>query len=242
MMLNALLCAVVLTASPDAGTATTPQSPSTGNKWTKLALAGKPLWATIKTGHGDIVVRLFTKESPKTVANFVGLATGEKEWTHPATGEVSTARLYDGTIFHRVIPEFMIQGGDPAGNGTGGPGYRFEDERNALTFNKPGILAMANSGPNSNGSQFFITTSRENFPEHLNGKHTIFGEVIAGYEVAIAISQVRTGRQNRPSDPVTIESVQITDKRPPMVKVDLPKLQKRPADAPTARPADAPVQ
>jgi peptidyl-prolyl cis-trans isomerase A (cyclophilin A) len=148
------------------------------------------LYATLQTSLGVIIVKLYEKEAPKTVENFVGLATGKKEWKHPATGKWSEgAPLYDGTAFHRVIPRFMIQGGDPNsradGNardaGRGGPGYRFEDEvGSGLRFNRPGLLAMANSGPNTNGSQFFIT---EVPTPHLDGKHTIFGEVVSGFEL-----------------------------------------------------------
>src|SRR5438445_8677019 len=131
-------------------------------------------YATFDTSEGQIVCRLFEKEAPKTVANFTELAEGKREWTHPVTRSKSSDNLYDGTIFHRVIPDFMIQGGDPAGNGTGGPGYKFKDEIvPTLTFDRPGRLAMANSGPATNGSQFFIT---EVPTPHLNGKHTIFGQ------------------------------------------------------------------
>lgn len=134
---------------------------------------GKKLLATFQTSLGDIRCVLRPEEAPDTVANFVGLAGGTKEWTDPK-GEKTTRPLYDGTIFHRVIPGFMIQGGDPEGNGTGGPGYRFADEVGPQTvFDRPGLLAMANSGPDTNGSQFFIT---EGTPTHLNGKHTIFGD------------------------------------------------------------------
>jgi peptidyl-prolyl cis-trans isomerase A (cyclophilin A) len=130
-------------------------------------------YAVITTSEGTIVCRLFEKEAPKTVANFIDLAEGTREWTHPLTNKKSNEKLYDGTIFHRVIPDFMIQGGDPAGSGMGGPGYRFEDEtRNSPhRFDKPGKLAMANAGPNTNGSQFFITTANT---EWLTGKHTNF--------------------------------------------------------------------
>ncbi|HKA33310.1 MAG TPA: peptidylprolyl isomerase, partial [Candidatus Binatia bacterium] len=139
-----------------------------------------PLYATIKTTMGDIVVHLFDDKAPKTVANFVDLATGKKEWTDPKTGQKTNRPLYNGTIFHRVIPDFMIQGGDPLGNGTGGPGYRFEDEFNAdLRHSKPGILSMANSGPNTNGSQFFITVKPTPW---LDGRHSVFGEVVKGQE------------------------------------------------------------
>src|SRR3954468_18537685 len=117
-----------------------------------------PVYATLKTSMGDIVVQLFEDKAPKTVANFIGLASGTKEWTDPKTGEKVKRPLYNGTIFHRVIPGFMIQGGDPLGNGTGGPGYKFDDEtNNGMKLDDRGILAMANSGPNTNGSQFFIT-------------------------------------------------------------------------------------
>src|SRR3954463_6023023 len=151
------------------------------------ARAGKDLYATFDTTEGTIKVRLFPKDAPKTVENFVGLATGEKPWTHPGTGEgMKNTPLYDGTIFHRCIKEFMVQGGDPLGKGTGGPGYRFEDEfRNGHAFTKPGILAMANSGPNTNGSQFFITVAPTPW---LNDKHTIFGEVVSGQEVVTKVA------------------------------------------------------
>jgi peptidyl-prolyl cis-trans isomerase A (cyclophilin A) len=138
----------------------------------------EPLFATFQTSMGNLVIRLLPEKAPKTVENFVSLAEGTREWTHPTTGVKSKTPLYDGTIFHRVIPEFMIQGGDPAATGTGGPGYRFEDEIGPDNrFDKPGLLAMANAGPNTNGSQFFIT---EVPTPHLNRGHTIFGEVVKG--------------------------------------------------------------
>jgi len=137
-----------------------------------------PLYATLKTSMGDIVIQLFDDKAPKTVANFVGLASGTKEWMDPKTDEKVKRPLYNGTIFHRVIPGFMIQGGDPRGNGTGGPGYRFEDEFHPdLRHNKAGILSMANAGPNTNGSQFFIT--HQATPQ-LDGRHSVFGEVVKG--------------------------------------------------------------
>jgi peptidyl-prolyl cis-trans isomerase A (cyclophilin A) len=183
-----------------------------GGKWTKMANNGKDLYATFHTSEGDIVVRLFSKDAPKTVANFVGLATGEKEWTDPKTHQKSQKPLYDGTIFHRVIPNFMIQGGDPTGTGMGDPGYRFEDEfQSGRTFDKVGLLAMANAGPNTNGSQFFITTST---PQHLNNRHTIFGEVVSGYEVVVKISGVPRDRRDKPNKDVVIKSVAISDKPP----------------------------
>jgi peptidyl-prolyl cis-trans isomerase A (cyclophilin A) len=166
------------------------------------------LYATLKTNHGDIEVRLLPHHAPKTVRNFVELAKGEREWTHPATGEKSTNKLYDGTVFHRVISTFMIQGGDPLGNGTGGPGYQFEDEFHPdLSFSKPYLLAMANAGPGTNGSQFFITVGTTTW---LNRKHTIFGEVTdaASQKVVDAIAGVETNpRTARPLNEVVLESV-----------------------------------
>ncbi len=165
------------------------------------------LTAKLRTNLGTITVRLFPDQAPKTVRNFVELAEGTREWTDPTTRQPSNARLYDGTIFHRVIPNFMIQGGDPLGTGTGGPGYKFADEFHPdLAFSRPYLLAMANAGPGTNGSQFFITTVPT---PHLNGRHTIFGEVIEGSDVVDQISKVTTGRNDRPVDDVVIESVEI---------------------------------
>ncbi len=165
------------------------------------------LTAKLRTNRGTVTVRLFPDHAPKTVRNFVELAEGTREWTDPATRQQSNARLYDGTIFHRVIPNFMIQGGDPLGTGTGGPGYKFADEFHPdLSFSRPYLLAMANAGPGTNGSQFFITTVPT---PHLNGRHTIFGEVIEGSDVVDQISKVATGRTDRPIDDVVLESVQI---------------------------------
>ncbi|UGY92588.1 peptidylprolyl isomerase [Streptomyces gobiensis] len=168
------------------------------------------LYATLKTNQGDIEVQLFPNHAPKTVKNFVELAEGSREWTHPATGKKSTDKLYDGTVFHRVISGFMIQGGDPLGNGTGGPGYEFGDEIHPdLAFDKPYLLAMANAGPGTNGSQFFITVSPTAW---LTGKHTIFGEVAteAGKKLVNAIASTQTNpRTDRPVQDVVIESVVI---------------------------------
>jgi peptidyl-prolyl cis-trans isomerase A (cyclophilin A) len=153
---------------------------------------------------GEIVCRLFETEAPKTVANFVGLAKGTKTWTDPETGKSKHTPLYSGTLFHRVIPGFMIQGGDPLGDGTGTPGYHIDDEIDPnLVFDKPGVLAMANSGPNTNGSQFFITVAAT---PHLNGHYSIFGQVVSGQDVADAISQVPRDENNedRPLKPVKI--------------------------------------
>jgi peptidyl-prolyl cis-trans isomerase A (cyclophilin A) len=164
--------------------------------------------ATFVTTLGSFSVRLMPEHAPKTVANFVELATGAREWTDPRTGSATRDRLYDGTRFHRVIPDFMIQGGDPLGTGTGGPGYRFEDEvpSDGPRFDRPGLLAMANAGPNTNGSQFFVTTAAT---EWLTGKHTIFGEVTEGYDVVEAISKVATGPQDRPREDVVLERVDV---------------------------------
>jgi len=167
------------------------------------------LFATLKTNQGDIRAELYPDHAPKTVANFVELAEGSREWTDPRTGEKTTAKLYDGTVFHRIIPNFMIQGGDPLGTGTGGPGYRFADEAHPeLTFSQPYLLAMANAGPNTNGSQFFITVANTDW---LNFKHTIFGKVADGDSVAVVdkIAAAATGAQDRPVEPIVIESVAI---------------------------------
>jgi peptidyl-prolyl cis-trans isomerase A (cyclophilin A) len=165
-------------------------------------------YAVFETSEGQIVCRLFEKDAPKTVSNFVELAEGKREWTHPVNHKKSKDRLYDGTIFHRVIPDFMIQGGDPAGNGMGGPGYQFEDETRGSPhkFDKPGKLAMANAGPNTNGSQFFITVGPTTW---LTGKHTIFGEVIEGQNVVDKITQLPRNRQDRPTKDVVLKSVTI---------------------------------
>ncbi|MCW2542030.1 MAG: peptidyl-prolyl cis-trans isomerase [Frankiales bacterium] len=167
--------------------------------------------ATLHTSAGDININLFGNHAPKTVKNFVDLATGAKEWTHPATGDKTTDNLYDGTIFHRVIENFMIQGGDPLGRGTGGPGYEFADEFHPeLSFDRPYLLAMANAGPNTNGSQFFITTIATNW---LNFKHTIFGEVADAESRAVvdAVGTTRTGAADRPVTDITINSVTISE-------------------------------
>ncbi|MDJ1114053.1 peptidylprolyl isomerase [Microbacterium dauci] len=175
--------------------------------------------ATLHTNHGDIVVNLFGDQAPRTVKNFVGLADGSQSWTDPATGQPGTGPLYTDVIFHRIIPGFMIQGGDPLGQGIGGPGYNFDDEISPeLTFSTPYLLAMANAGlrrnaitgkaEGTNGSQFFITTDPTPW---LNGKHTIFGEVAddASRAVVDAISAVPTGAQDRPVEPVVISSIDI---------------------------------
>ena len=167
------------------------------------------LYATLKTSRGDIRVELFPDHAPKTVRNFTELAEGTREWVDPRTGDKTTKPLYDGTIFHRVISGFMIQGGDPLGTGTGGPGYRFADEFHPeLAFDRPYLLAMANAGPGTNGSQFFITVGPT---PHLNRRHTIFGEVADGSsrEVVDAIANTATGAMDRPVEDVVISAVEI---------------------------------
>jgi peptidyl-prolyl cis-trans isomerase A (cyclophilin A) len=165
-------------------------------------------YAVFNTTEGKITVLLFETEAPVTVKNFIELAEGAKEWVHPSTSEKSKKKLYNGTIFHRVIPDFMIQGGDPAGTGMGGPGYRFQDETKGSphSFNTPGKLAMANAGPNTNGSQFFITVAPTAW---LTGKHTIFGEVVEGQEIVVKISKVARNSQDKPHKPVVLESLTI---------------------------------
>jgi peptidyl-prolyl cis-trans isomerase A (cyclophilin A) len=164
-------------------------------------------FAVLNTNMGSIEVELFPDHAPKTVRNFVELAEGSKEWKDPKTGETAAKKLYDGTIFHRVIPGFMIQGGDPLGRGTGGPGYQFGDEFHPeLAFTEPYLLAMANAGPGTNGSQFFITVAPTTW---LTGKHTIFGKVTKGSDVVDTIAGVETGAQDKPSKDVVIENVVI---------------------------------
>ncbi|WP_237187045.1 peptidylprolyl isomerase [Rothia nasimurium] len=167
--------------------------------------------ATIHTNHGDIVVNLFGNHAPLTVKNFIGLSDGTQEWRHPRTGEVQEGPLYKDVIFHRIIRDFMIQGGDPLGQGIGGPGYQFKDEIHPeLSFNKPYLLAMANAGPGTNGSQFFITTVETPW---LNGRHTIFGEVVDedSKKVVDAIEGVATGAMDRPVEDVVISSIDIEE-------------------------------
>lgn len=175
-----------------------------------LGLAeGQKLKATLVTTQGDINCELLPDMAPKTVQNFVGLAEGTKPWTDPKTGEKKDTPLYDGTVFHRVIRGFMIQGGDPLGNGRGGPGYRFEDEVwPSLRFDKPGLLAMANSGPNTNGSQFFITDSSST-PRHLDMRHTIFGRCELAVVDKIASVPVGGAQGSRPLEDVVITSIKI---------------------------------
>src|SRR5579862_5414925 len=165
-------------------------------------------YATFNTNEGKIIVRLFESDAPVTVKNFIELAEGKKEWTHPGTRAKSNDKLYNGTVFHRVIPNFMVQGGDPTGTGMGGPGYQFQDETKGSPhrFDKAGKLAMANAGPGTNGSQFFITVGPTDW---LTGNHTIFGEVIEGQDVVDMITSVPRNRQDKPNKDVVLNSVTI---------------------------------
>jgi peptidyl-prolyl cis-trans isomerase A (cyclophilin A) len=169
------------------------------------------LYAHFTTTEGNFTIQLFEEQAPKTVANFTALAEGTKEWTDPRSGKKMKAPLYNGTVFHRVIDGFMIQGGDPLGQGTGGPGYRFEDEFHPkLRHTKAGILSMANAGPNTNGSQFFITLAETSW---LDNKHSVFGEVVSGMDVVKKIGGTPTSKPgDRPLKPITIQSVTIERK------------------------------
>lgn len=178
-------------------------------KDTKTEKKDKTMIAVFNTNKGTFKIKLFPEHAPKTVENFVGLATGTKEFTDPKTRSKTKRNFYDGLVFHRVIPNFMIQGGCPLGTGTGDPGYKFDDEKNTLKHSKPGILSMANAGPNTNGSQFFVTVAATPW---LDGKHTIFGEVIEGMEVVMDISKARTAPGDRPLEPISITTLKIETK------------------------------
>ncbi len=179
-----------------------------GNVHPPIEVPGNgPLMVRFNTSMGSIEAQLFEKDAPNTVANFVGLALGTKEYIDPRTDQPGYGPYYHGTILHRVIPDFMIQMGDPTGTGRGGPGYRFKDEFNAnLRHDKPGMLSMANAGPNTNGSQFFITEVPTMF---LNNKHAVFGTVTKGLELVGQIARVKCGPGNRPIEDVVLESVDI---------------------------------
>ena len=165
------------------------------------------VYAQFVTSEGPFTVRLFDQEVPKTVENFVGLAEGTKEWTDPRTNKKVSTPYYDGVIFHRVINGFMVQTGDPLGQGTGGPGYKFKDEFHpTLRHNKAGILSMANSGPNTNGGQFFITLGPT---PHLDDRHSVFGEVVEGMEVVVKIGSTQTASQDRPVKDIVIQTITI---------------------------------
>ena len=199
-MIRMLLAGILCTAS--LGLAAAPAKKET------TPAKGKKMFALFETSMGNFKVELFPAKAPKTVENFVGLAKGTKEWTD-TSGKKVKKPLYDGTIFHRVIPDFMIQGGDPAGNGTGGPGYRFADEFDpSLRHTKAGILSMANAGPGTNGSQFFVTVAPT---PHLDNRHSIFGEVVDGMDVVMKISTTKAS-SDRPVVPVTIKTIKIEEK------------------------------
>jgi len=168
---------------------------------------GKGLYAIFATNLGEMTIKLEDEKTPETVKNFVGLATGEKEYTDPKTGKKSNEPFYNGTVFHRIIKNFMVQGGDRLGQGTGGPGYKFKDEFVAsLKHTGPGILSMANAGPNTNGSQFFITLVPTPW---LDNKHTVFGKIVKGEDVLTKLGTVATGPQDRPREEAKLESVKI---------------------------------
>ena len=189
----------------------TPDAGTVPNKASTVTAPAQPT-ATIQTSMGDIHCTLFPDKAPNTVENFIGLATGKKPWTDPKTGKLVRGKpLYDGTTFHRVIPNFMIQGGDPEGSGMGGPGYKFNDETSDLKFDQAGRLAMANSGPNTNGSQFYVT---EVATPWLDGKYNLFGQC-EDIEIVKKIARVETGENNKPAKPVTIKHIAIVDPRHP---------------------------
>jgi peptidyl-prolyl cis-trans isomerase A (cyclophilin A) len=191
------------------GRTSTASTPRARSLW-QTRLEDSMTTATFVTNRGTFSVILMPEHAPVAVENFVGLASGTKSWTDPIAGEVKTVPLYSGTVFHRVIDGFMIQGGDPLGRGTGGPGYTFEDEvpPDGPTFNQGGKLAMANAGPATNGSQFFVTVAETPW---LNGKHTIFGQVTEGMDVVEAISKVDTDGNDRPTKDIMIERIDISD-------------------------------
>jgi peptidyl-prolyl cis-trans isomerase A (cyclophilin A) len=191
----------MMPATPAGWRCATPRAPARG------VTVDPGTYAHFDTTEGRFTVRLFADQAPKTVANFVGLAEGTKEWTDPASGRKEQRPFYDGIVFHRVIDGFMIQGGDPLGQGHGGPGYKFADEFHPeLRHAKAGVLSMANAGPNTNGSQFFITLAPT---PHLDNRHSVFGEVVEGMDVVKRIGSVRTGPRDRPVKDVVIQKVTI---------------------------------
>ncbi len=206
---------------------TTGTAPAAGAAATPQREPG--LYATFQTSMGNIVCKLYDKDAPIAVRNFVGLARGTKTWTDPKTHRLVRRPLYTGTVFHRVIPDFMIQGGDPKGDGTGSPGYKFKNEDNQYRFDKKGVLAMANAGRNTNGSQFFITVAP--YPS-LNGDYTVFGQVIEGQEVADAISKVKRDANDRPLTPVKLARVTIQHIYAPGEK---PPVQRKPVARPVKK-------
>lgn len=204
--------ATIETSTPKAETAKKDEAKATKGKKDKKEAKdtkkGTPMFAMFETSKGNFKVKFLADKAPKTVETFAGLAEGSKEWTDPKTGSKVKKPFYDGLVFHRVIKDFMIQGGCPLGNGTGGPGFRFEDEflPGQQKHSKPGILSMANAGPNTNGSQFFVTTVATPW---LDGRHTVFGEVVEGMDVVHAIENSRTSAGDRPAEPITIKHVEI---------------------------------
>ena len=217
---TAVLCLSLTGFAITQSSSTTPKSAAAKPATAAAATSTAPVQAVFETTMGSITCTLFPDKAPVTVDNFIGLATGKKDWKNPASGvTMHNKPLYDGTIFHRVIPNFMIQGGDPLGNGSGGPGYDFKDEFSDLTFDQPGRLAMANSGPHTNGSQFFIT---EVPTPHLNGKHTIFGQC-DNPELVKQITRLATDpRNDRPFNPPKITHVKIIDPRHPAAPAKKP--------------------
>lgn len=214
--MRSILCALIATGFVAAPTgfaqdtkAKTEDKPKVETTKKEAKAKGKTMLATFETSMGTFKVKLFNDKAPKTVANFVELAKGAKEWTDPKTGSKVKKPFYDGLTFHRVIPDFMIQGGCPLGTGTGDPGYKFADEFGpGLKHDKPGMLSMANAGPNTNGSQFFVTVAATPW---LDGKHAIFGEVTEGMDVVNQISTAKTGSGNKPSTPIVMKKVTISE-------------------------------
>ena len=193
--------------STEKPSAAAPEATAPDTSKPSAAKHGPGVYAHITTNHGTMVARLFDKEAPKTVENFVMLAEGKKQWRNPRTNTMVRRPYYNNLTFHRIIPGFMIQGGDPEGTGVGGPGYTFADEFNPkLRHSKAGILSMANSGPNTNGGQFFITLVPT---PHLNDRHSVFGELVEGVETLRAIGKVPTKANDMPVKPVVIKSVRI---------------------------------
>jgi peptidyl-prolyl cis-trans isomerase A (cyclophilin A) len=206
-VLETTVCGVIAISLMAVMSAAGPAAQSKDKKDEKEKKLSPGTYARFNTSEGNFVIKLFDTQVPKTVENFVGLAEGTKEWTDPKSGDKVKRPFYDGLVFHRVIDGFMIQGGCPLGNGTGGPGYKFADEFNSkLRHNKAGILSMANAGPNTNGSQFFVTLGPT---PHLDDRHSVFGEVVEGMDIVKKIGKVRTGANDRPAKPVTMDSVKI---------------------------------
>ena len=234
-VLTALLVLIIsgFAAAQTSGTAPKPSTAKPAAAKPATAATSQPVQAIFETTAGNINCTLFPDKAPITVANFIGLATGTKDWKNPASGATMHNKpLYDGTVFHRVIPNFMIQGGDPLGNGSGGPGYSFRDEQSDLTFDVPGRLAMANSGPNTNGSQFFIA---EVPTPHLDGHYNIFGQCDNNDLVKQIARMATDPRNDRPFNPVKITHVKIIDPRHPAATPG-----KKPATTTTKKPATPP--